>query len=159
MIFTFIFVRIRHFYFTRSVVWDEIAPIVAGSLMGLDAGHEIERHLRMMVLVRPSATHLRHLLTAFSMAQLPQSSRKRQANAFVPMKYRGSWFCTDDRGYVSGHFFNAAYDQVNMVVDPLGWPYASDPDGASEIAPAVCVGFGLASPDPSPSSKYEHNPK
>jgi hypothetical protein len=68
------------------------------------------------------------------------------------MKHRGSWFCVDDRGHVSEHFFNAASDHVNMVVDPLGWPRAFDPDGASEIAPAARVGFGLASPDPSSSS-------
>jgi hypothetical protein len=112
----------------------------------------------MTVLARPSATPLRHLLAAFSMAALPQSSRKRPANAFVAMKHRGSWFCTDDRGHVSEHFFNAASDHVNMVVDPLGWPRAFDPDGASEIAPAVRVGFGLALPDPSSSSRYEHDP-
>jgi hypothetical protein len=113
----------------------------------------------MTVLARPSATPLRHLLAAFSMAALPQSSRKRPANAFVAMKHRGSWFCTDDRGHGSKHFFNAASDHVNMVVDPLGWPRAFDPDGASEIAPAVRVGFGLARPDPSSSSRYEHDPK
>ena len=64
------------------------------------------------------------------------------------MKHRESEFRTDDRSHVSERFFNAASDHVNMVVDPLGWPRASDLDGASEIAPAVCVGFGLARPPP-----------
>jgi hypothetical protein len=136
----------------------DVAPIVAGSLMGLDAGHETEGQLRTMVLVRPSAMPRCHVLAAFSVAALPQSSRKRPAKSFVAMKHRGSWFCTDDRGHVSEHFFNAASDHVNMVVDPLGWPRAFDPDRASEIAPAVCVGFGLARPDPSSSSRYGHNP-
>jgi len=111
-----------------------------------------------IVLVRPPATRLRLLLAAFSMAGLPELRRKRPANAFVAMKHRGSWFCTDDRGHVSEHFFNATSDHVNMVVDPLGWPRAFDPDGASEIPPAVRVGFGLARPDLSSSSRYEHDP-
>lgn len=68
------------------------------------------------------------------------------------MKHRESEFRTDDRSHVSERFFNAASDHVNMVVDPLGWPRAFDPDGAREIAPAVCVGFGLARPDPASSS-------
>jgi hypothetical protein len=127
--------------------------------MGVDAGHEIERHLRMMVLVRPSAACLRHLLAAFSMAGLPELRRKRPANAFVAIKHRGSWFSTDERSHISERFFNAASDHVNMEIDPLGGPRSSDPDDDSEIAPAVRVGFGLASPDPSSSSRYEHNPK
>jgi hypothetical protein len=126
--------------------------------MGVELGREIEGQLRMMVLVQPSATPLGHVLAAFSMAGLPELRRKRPANAFVAMKHRGSWFCTDDRGHVSEHFFNAASDHVNMVVDPLGWPRAFVPGGASEIAPAVRVGFGLARPDPSSSSRYEPNP-
>ena len=113
----------------------------------------------MMVLVRHFDTPLRHILTDVSVAGPPESRRKRPANALIAMNHRGSWFCKDDRGHVSEHFFNAASDHVKMVVDPLVWPYASDPDGARDITPAVCVGFGLARPDPSPSSKDEHNPK
>ena len=120
--------------------------------MGLDLGHEIESHLRMTVLVRHFATRLRHLLAAFSIAGLPELRRKRPANAFVAMKHRGGWFCTDNRSQVFERFFNAASDHFNMVVDPLGWPCRSDPDGAREITSAMRVGFGPARPDPSSSS-------
>jgi hypothetical protein len=88
--------------FADRIILGEIAPRVPGALMGPDAGHEIERHLRMMVLVRHSAACLRHLLAAFSMAGLPELRRKRPANAFVTMKHRGSWFYTDNRSQVFG---------------------------------------------------------
>jgi hypothetical protein len=120
----------------------EIAPRVPGVLMGLVLGHEIEGNLRMMVLVQPSATPLGHVLAAFSMAGLPELRRKRLTNALPAFKHRGSWFCTDDRGHVSEHFFHAASDHVNMEVDPLGWPRGCDPSRASEVAPTVRIGLG-----------------
>jgi hypothetical protein len=43
----------------------------------------------MMVPIRSSATRLRHLLAAFSMAVLPQTRRKRPANIFVAVDHRG----------------------------------------------------------------------
>jgi hypothetical protein len=106
--------------FADRIILGEIAPIVPDVLMGLDLGHEIESHLRMTVLVRHFATRFRHLLAAFSMAGLPELRRKRPANAFVAMKHRGGWFCTDNRGQVFERFFNAASNKVNMVIDPLG---------------------------------------
>jgi hypothetical protein len=78
-------------------------------------GDEIEGQLGVVVLLRPFATPLRYILAAFSMAALPQSSRKRPANSFVAMKHRGSWFCTDNRSHGSERFFIAALDHVNMV--------------------------------------------
>jgi hypothetical protein len=74
----------------------------------------------MMVPIRSFATSLRHLRAAFPMAGLPELRRKRPANAFVAMKHRGGWFCTDNRSQVFERFFNAASNHVNMVIDLLG---------------------------------------
>jgi hypothetical protein len=126
--------------------------------MRLEKGQEVEGGLDMVMLIGPFASPVRHVLAAFSVAAPPRSIRERLTKALLAIKHRGSWFCTDDRGHVPEHFFNAASDHVNMVDDPLGWPRAFDPDGASEIAPAVRVGFGLARPDPSSSARYERNP-
>jgi hypothetical protein len=62
------------------ILLGEIAP---GVLIGPDQGHKIESNLRMTVLVRLFATPLGHVLAAFSVAALPQSSRKRPAKSFV----------------------------------------------------------------------------
>ena len=44
----------------------------------------------------------------------------RPANAFVAVKYRGTWFYVDDRDYASKAFFNATYDLFNMEIAPSG---------------------------------------
>jgi hypothetical protein len=77
--------------FADSISLVEVETIVPGVLMRLVLGHEIEGLLRMVLLLRPFATPLRHVLAAFSMAALPQSSRKRPANSLFAMKHRGSW--------------------------------------------------------------------
>ncbi|WP_346893867.1 hypothetical protein [uncultured Roseibium sp.] len=70
-------------------------------LLRLVSGHEIQGQLGMVLLLRSFATPLRHILAAFSMTALTQSSRKRLANSFVAMAHRGSWFCTDDRSHAT----------------------------------------------------------
>jgi hypothetical protein len=110
--------------------------------MRLEKGQEVEGGLDVVVLIRPFASPVRHVLAAFSVAAPPRSIRERLTNALLAIKHRGSWFCTDDRGQVSEHFFHAASDHVNMEVDPLGWPRGCDPSRASEVAPTVRIGLG-----------------
>ncbi|ESQ08819.1 MAG: hypothetical protein JKP98_18820 [Rhodobacteraceae bacterium] len=75
--------------------------MLPGAMLRLEKGHEVEGDLDVAVLVRPFATPIRQVLSVFSVAAPPQSIRKRLTNAFVAIKHRGSWFCTDARGHVS----------------------------------------------------------
>jgi hypothetical protein len=141
-----------------SISLGEVAPIVPGVLMRLVLGHEIEGLLRMVLLLRPFSTPLRHVLAAFSKAVLPQSRRKRPANNFVTVEHRGIWSARMIVATVSS--VSSLRPSTRSTRLPIyEGCRTSDPDGASEIAAAVRLGFGLASPDPSSSSRYEQNPK